>query len=371
MDRREALEKAFDEHVEDDSSEEGLEEEVVAGDELEPEETEETPEEGATDDEPAKVQKEEAAPDTKGEGQAGKADTEYSRAAKAATGKAPVAPGAGSGDDKAPLAWKPAVREHWGKLPPEVRQEVARRELEVQQALSQSSNSRKFASDFGQVIQPFTHLIQATNSTPLQAVRNLMTTAAGLTIGTHEQKAKIVAEIIKNYGVDVQTLDAVLSNATQMPNPPANGGGMSPQLMQMLKPMQEFMGEVKGMREQRQQKIQQEADAETAQFATKPFFEDLRGDMADLMEIAANRGTTMTMQQAYDKAVALNPDIGKIISQRRQAEDAKRNGGTRLARARRASSTLNGVPASSADSSKTIKNRRDAIEAAWDNAESR
>lgn len=370
MDRREALEKAFDEAEAAEAGDEG--EDTVLDSELEPDtQVEEAPAEGATDDKPAKVEKTEATETPAGEGKKSK-DDEYSRAAAAAKGKAPEAGAQGAVDDKPPLAWKPAVREHWGKLPPEVRAEVARRELEVQQALSQSSNSRKFASDFGEVVKPFAHLIQAQNSTPLQAVRNLMTTAAGLTIGNHEQKARIIAEIIQNYGVDIKTLDDVLSGQQPMPRPPANGGGgIPPQFHQMLKPVYEFMGEVKSMKQQRMEKMQQEAEAETAQFASQPFFEDVREDMADIMEIAANRGQTLTIQQAYERAIAMNPDVSKIIAQRQAAERAKKEGGTRMARARKAASTLTGSPASSGDSGKVVKTRRDAIEAAWEEAESR
>jgi len=60
----------------------------------------------------------------------------------APTGKQPVAapqkppeaaPAAAAAPQaaRAPVSWKPAAREHWAKLPPEVQQEVARREVEA------------------------------------------------------------------------------------------------------------------------------------------------------------------------------------------------------------------------------------------------
>ena len=47
-----------------------------------------------------------------------------------------------------------------------------------------------------------------------------------------------------------------------------------------------------------------------------PFFEDVREDMADLIEINAKRGIALTMEQAYDRAVRSNPDtFGQITQQ--------------------------------------------------------
>jgi hypothetical protein len=266
--------------------------------------------------------------------------------------------------DKAPQSWKPAIREHWAKLPAEVRAEISRRELEVQQALSRSDQARKFSDQFIQTINPFAHLIRAQNSTPLRAVHNLMTTAAGLMTGNMEQKAKIVAEIINNYGVDIKTLDSVLSNA---PIPQNQGHAAVPQqFAQMLQPVYSFIDEVQQMRQAQQQKLQEQADAEVAQVQGEPFFDDLRDDIADIMEIAANRGRKMTIKEAYDKAVELNPEISKIIKQRKEAE-AARAGMVVVDRARKAASTISGAPAGGRVAGKGApKNRREALEQAWE-----
>jgi excisionase family DNA binding protein len=40
---------------------------------------------------------------------------------------------------RAPASWRPDVREHWGQLPESVREEVARREFEVQRTLQETA----------------------------------------------------------------------------------------------------------------------------------------------------------------------------------------------------------------------------------------
>lgn len=273
--------------------------------------------------------------------------------------------------DRAPNSWKPATREHWAKLPAEVREQIRERERSIEQELTRTAQVRRFAQDFATAINPYAHLIRAQNSTPIQAVTNLMQTAAGLMQGNATQKAQIAAEIINNYGIDIQVLDQVLTNTLQ--NRGSNPNQVAP-VPDWARPIFGFMDNVNKMQEQRQQQMQQEADEAIQSFSEKPFFDDVREDMADLMEAAANRGRVMTIDQAYEKAIALNPDIAKIVGQRKLAE-ANRNpiseAAATLARARKASSTVKGAPQGSKAGAPNGKmSRRQQLSEAWDDASS-
>lgn len=274
-------------------------------------------------------------------------------------------------NDRAPNSWKPAIREHWGKLPAEVRAEITQRELSIQQELTRTGQVRKFAQDFATVVNPYSHLIRAQNSTPLQAVQNLMQTAAGLMQGNQEQKARIVSEIIANYGVDVQTLDHVLSQGAYNPH-----NVMHPQtaaVPQWATPIFGFMDKVQKMQEQQQQQMQIEADQAIEALSTKPFFDDLREDMADIMEFAANKGKKMTIEKAYEQALIMRPDLKKIIDQRKLAENNRNpvsEAAAVLARARKASSSVKGAPAGDKAGAPNGKlTRRQQIAQAWNDQE--
>jgi len=264
----------------------------------------------------------------------------------------------------APPGWKAGAREHWAKIPRAAQEEIVRREKETSQTLRESAVARKLANDFQQTINPFLPLIQSQNSNPLQAVKNLMTTAAGLSVGTQLQKAQIVREIIQNYGIDIQTLDQVLSG-----QPPQQGGG-APQQSQMAPPpwampLFNFMNGVQQSRAQREQQMVADAEAETEAFAAKnEFFEDVREDMADLMELAANRGVVLSMDEAYKRAIAMNPDISAVVSQRAAAKKAQSNN---IQRNRNAASSISGAPRNAPTGAKSGEDsRRAAIEEAWD-----
>lgn len=264
----------------------------------------------------------------------------------------------------APTGWKAGAREQWAKIPLAAQEEIHRREKETAQTLRQSSQARQLANEFQQAVNPYMHFIQAQNSTPIRAVQNLMQTAAGLTAGSAIQKAQIVREIIQNYGIDINTLDQVLAGqpVQQQGNIQQQGQQAPPQWAQ---PIFQFMQGVQQTRQQRDQQLIQDAESETEAFAQKnEFFEDLREEMADRMEVAARRGKSMTLQQAYDSCVRDDAELSKIVGQREAAKKAQSNN---IQRNRNAASSIAGAPRNGPTGAKGgDDSRRSAISEAWD-----
>jgi hypothetical protein len=252
---------------------------------------------------------------------------------------------------KPPQSWTPKAREEWAKIPATAQAEIQKREVEVQRALSQSANARKFGEEFHKVVSPYEGLMRAQGArSPLDAINNLVQTAAGLSLGSAQQKAQIVGNIIRQYGVDLATLDAHLAGST--PPPDTQAGGVPPEfasaLDAKLAPVMQFIQQMQGVSATREQQTQAQADQAVENFVQNPevseFFEDLREDMADLMETAARRGRHLTLEQAFKQATALHPDIADIISKRAAFKAAKGNATTVASRKAAASSLAPGGP---------------------------
>lgn len=269
------------------------------------------------------------------------------------------------GLDKAPLGWGPTRDALWAKIPPEVRSAISKREHEIQQGMSQAGRIRQVAEEYHQVIMPFEHVIKSMNSTPRQALTNVMQTATALIVGTQAQKVAVLTEMIERYGVDLPELDraltARLQNKGNNPNPQPNGPApLDPRLLEQLQPLFTLQQELEQAKGQKQTQLQAEATEAINSVANEQFFNDVRDDMADIMEISAKRGVIMTIKQAYDKACQLNPEVSKLlppVQTKKPPIDA-------IARARRASSTVKGAPG--APVQRGVQDRRAALEAAWD-----
>lgn len=266
-----------------------------------------------------------------------------------------------------PQGLKAAAREHWAKVPRPVQEEIVRREKETAQTLRQSAQARQLANDFQSVVNPFLPMIQSQGSNPMQAVKNLMTTAAGLTVGTQQQKAQIVREIIQNYGIDIATLDQVLAGqpVQHQGGSQQQGPGAPPP---WAAPIFQFMNTVQQSRQQREQQVMTEAERETEAFAEKnEFFEDVREDMADLMTVAAQNGRIISMEDAYKRALALNPEISTIVQQREAAKRATQQQGS-IQRNRNAASSISGGPKGgpAGNGGAGDDSRRSQLAEAWD-----
>lgn len=269
---------------------------------------------------------------------------------------------------KAPISWNSAAKAQWGKVPREIQELIQKRELETQQALSKSGQARNFVQEFGRTVMPYAHLIRAQGSTPLAAVDNLMRTAANLMVGNPRQKAELVAEICSNYAVDLRELDTVLAEQQQRPPASHGQGVLPPQFAAALKPIYDFMGQIDQQRQTYQQRLDEKASEDIETFgASKPFFEELREEMADVMEFAASKGRKMTMEQAYVFARRNHPELVDEAPQNGASPEDVRRAASTLARARRTASSVRGAPSGGGGGNLAPpKNRREALERAWD-----
>ena len=157
-------------------------------------------------------------------------------------------------------------------------------------------------------------MIRAAGATPSEAINSMFSTAVTLTMGTPKQKAEMIRDIIDNYSVDVQLLDQSLAG---MDIPDDQNVSLMNMLREELAPVHQFMGQMQGIQQNQAQNIQQQVNEELTQFAdSNEFYEDVRETMADLLEIAGRRNQQMSLQQAYDQACQMTPDIKKVLDHR-------------------------------------------------------
>lgn len=296
-------------------------------------------------------------------------EKERKAAADASRGEQPAKTGR-EVSDRAPNSWKPAAREDWANIPARARAEIQRRETEIQKELSQTATIRKFSQDLAQIVQPHLPVLQAQSIAPLQAIDVLLKNANVLYRGSPEQKARQIAQIMSTYGVDVRILDKVLSSQPIPDN--MKGGGNQPindtTIPRWAKGLFDYVNGQQTREQQRLEAIQADADNEVNEGLQKfPYLQDLRHDVADILESAAKRGRVMTMEQAYERAVALDPEISQIVAQQKAAAGQRR--GNISPDKRRAASTVRGTPRGPVGGNKGEKpTRRQVLEDAWDEA---
>jgi hypothetical protein len=221
---------------------------------------------------------------------------------------------------KAPASWSPNAREAWGKVPAAAQAQIAKRENEVNQVLQQSSEARKAAQSLNSVLAPHREGLQAAGyNDPFQAISTLFQTESGLRTGSNHDRAQNIANLISHYGVDIATLDGILSGQQQQQSNPNTQ--LEDMLDQRMAPFNQYMAQQQQQQQYGMLQQQEDANQQVIQFsADKEFIADVRDDMADLMDMAGKRGISMSLDQAYDKACAIHPDVSSVMQQRQKQQ---------------------------------------------------
>jgi hypothetical protein len=277
---RETLEKAIETETKD-----------VTPEDIKPDEPIEMAEDEGEQSEPVEVKDGDGQPDDNGEG-GEKLEEESSGVTEKPVTESPLA--------KAPASWKGQAKEVWAALPEQARKEVIRREKQINQTLQESAEARHTYGALQQIAQKHGEKFQQWNANPVQVLEQFMDADRNLSSGPMETRAAYMARLIKEYDIDIVALDGALSGAVQGKPSTLDMEARIQQLVdQRLAPFQ--------------QRIQADEQAQTQKIASTiqameqnpeyPYFDEVREEMADLIEINMSRGVVVTLDDAYNRIV--------------------------------------------------------------------
>lgn len=214
-------------------------------------------------------------------------------------------------DTPPPESWSGAVKEHWGKLPPEVRAEIERREKDFHKGMTKLDEDRNFGLRMKEVVSPYMPIIQAEGGSPEGAFKDYLNMAYVMRQGTPHQKAQIVRQAMQQFGIDPQL---VMQPQQQM----------NPEMMQL---QNELMGLKQKLSEKEQLQEREQTDkilAEIQAFASDPankYFAEVQDQMIALLESRQAK----ELKEAYETAIWANPAVrSRLLAEQESAQKAKR-----------------------------------------------
>lgn len=231
----------------------------------------------------------------------------------------------------APASWKGEAKQVWADLPEKARNEVLRREANINRVLAENAEVRNFATPMHEVTQRHSERITEWGLPPAQVFDMLLEADRMLSTAEPVSRAQYMAKLIKDYGVDIRALDDALSGAT--PAVPDVSRQVQMQVDAALAPFRKYQQEEQ---QSQQQAVQDGIDSMTDN-PNYPQFEDVREEMADLIEIKAKRGLYLSLDEAYSLATGRS---------QQQVAAVKQNNAT-AQKAKAAAVSVSGTPASS------------------------
>lgn len=204
-----------------------------------------------------------------------------------------------------PKTWRPEAAAKFATLPPEVQQEVLKREEDIFKGLESYKADASIGKAFKGVVQPYLQVFQSQGIDPMQQVSGLMRAHVALATGTPEQKQQFFQHLAKEYGVDLDT----------------EAPYVDPQVAGLQKQLSDLQSRLNGREQHEANEARSKLQAEIDSFASDPahqYFDEVANDMAGLLR----SGAAKDLKDAYDKAIWANP-ITRAKEQARLTADAE------------------------------------------------
>lgn len=209
----------------------------------------------------------------------------------------------------APRSWSASEREFFNSLAPEeqktISEIVTRREGDMEKALHskmQELGDKSSAYEvFNQVFEPRRNGSPANPQAEAQYLNDVLST---LDFAKSNPEG-FLSWFAQQSNIDLDTFE------------PQDQPRVDPALQQT----QQMVWQLQNQIAQMQQPPQQDHKATIAEFSKdREFFNDVRSDMADLIEA----GAAQTMEEAYEKAIWSNEDTRKVLLDREAKEKANK-----------------------------------------------
>lgn len=221
---------------------------------------------------------------------------------------------------KAPQSWTPAAREKFLGLDPELQNEVIRRETEISRRLEETAQERRIAEGFMRAAQPYEAHFKSIGVNPIQAASDLFNAGYVLHTGSVQAKANLLANFVKQFNIDLDTLDTALAQSfSGQGGQSGQPAGIDPALLERLNRIEQT---VTGSVQEKQRLEAESVNTAINNFANDPkneFFNDVAQHMVALLQA----GTAKDLKDAYDQACWANPAVRKVLTNR-QASNAQR-----------------------------------------------
>lgn len=206
--------------------------------------------------------------------------------------------------DEPPKSWSKDALPHWEKIPPEARAEIIRREEAAVQGVRQLHEKYAPVESFITGLSPFIQEARQSGVVPEQYIGGVLNSEKILRTAPLPQKFEELVRIADQYGIPLRDIiDKSVGQEVlgKVPQAQPQQAQLPPELLQQFNQMQDFM---KTMQETN---IRNEIQNTVAK---KPHYEQVRGTMADLIE----KGLATNLEEAYDKACWLVPEVRQALS---------------------------------------------------------
>lgn len=219
--------------------------------------------------------------------------------------------------DLAPNTWRKELGAEFGKLPENVRQEIHKREQDFHRGIGQYKEAAGFGQQLAQEMLPFQQQIQQAGIHPREVIKTLLPAWNTLAHGSQQDKANLVLQLVKDYGIDFTSL------GTDPPQGTAQTTQEDPRLATALQRLEKLEGNLSAQERQRAEAEYSANVDQVTKFGSDPAHEHF-GAVREHMAALIRSGQANDLQDAYDKAIWISPEVrSSLLAKQEQERTAK------------------------------------------------
>ena len=210
-----------------------------------------------------------------------------------------------------PSSWAKANEEVWQSLTPAARDLVLKREADGAKGVEQLKAQYEPYKGLEKTIEPHKALLSSMGLTPIQGIERLITFHQAMM--SNPQRG--ILEIAQNYGVNLPAMFG--------PQAQAQRGTGNAFLDGLVREVQSLKAEREADKQAQVKAIETDLNGQIETFSKKPdreHFEVLKPAMAQLLISGLADG----LDDAYDKAARLNPDVAALIDAKAKEAEAEK-----------------------------------------------
>jgi len=223
-----------------------------------------------------------------------------------------------------PASWKKDYHEDWKAAPARIQEYAWQRENEMKAGVEPLISKAQFADQMQEVLNPYMNTIQGLGIDAPKAVKALMEADHALRYSNPQEKRQYFARLAQSYGVNLNDM----GDQPQL-------APTDPTIFALQNELNNVRGEVQGWKQAQEQQQNQALLGEINSFSqTAEHFEEARPVMIQLLQ----SGVASDLDDAYQKALRLDPNLFESVQASKQAEldTAKRAAANKAAKSARA-----------------------------------
>jgi hypothetical protein len=197
-----------------------------------------------------------------------------------------------------PKSWAKEVHDYWTKIDPKAQEYIEKREKDFLDGLEQYKKEAAFAKQIQESLNPYRQTLQSLRVSEVDAIKALFNADHLLRTSPAEQKRQHFEQLAKNYGLDL--------SAFGQPQQP-HGTPVDPIVQQLKQEIESIKSITTAQQQAALQEARMKADSEVAAFAADEKAHPYFNDVADQMTTLLKADPKLSLQDAYDQAVWLNP----------------------------------------------------------------